>query len=70
MPKKHQATLDDIHSELVEIRKMMILLLLSRGLSEQLIDKAVEMGSANIRGLFPKKEIKKSIQKWNEGGRK
>lgn len=58
--------LKDIHEELVGIRKMMILLLLSKGLSEELVDKAVGMGPANIRGLFSKKQIKKSIQKWNK----
>lgn len=63
---KSEVTLRDVHNELVEIRKMMILLLLSQGLSEELIDKAVGMGPANIRGLFPKKQIRNSIQKWNE----
>jgi len=70
MAKQVEIRLKDVHDELVEIRKMMILLLLSQGLSEELIDKAVGMGPANIRGLFPKKRIKKSIQRWNEGGPK
>jgi|GEM_PF-2640166 len=70
MAKQPEIKLSDVLNELIEIRKMMILLLLSQGLSEELIDKAVGMGPANIRGLFPKKQIKKSIQKWNEGGQK
>ena len=66
MAKPVEIKLSDVHEELVEIRKLLILLLLSRGLSEGLIDKAVGMGSANIRGLFPKKEIKKSLLKWKQ----
>lgn len=55
----------DLYDELQKIRKLLILQLLSIGVSEDIIDKAVEMGSGNIRNYFSKKAIKKSMGKWN-----
>jgi 16S rRNA U1498 N3-methylase RsmE len=65
-PNVKNVELKDLHEELQKIRKLLVLQLLSNGISEEIIDKAVEMGAGNIRGYFSKKAIKESIAKWNK----
>jgi 16S rRNA U1498 N3-methylase RsmE len=66
-PKKEKTIeLSDVYEELQKIRKLLVLQILAIGVSEDIIDKAVEMGPANIRGYFSKKAIKKSMAKWNK----
>ena len=60
--------LPEVYNELQKIRKLLVLQMLAQGISDDTIDKAVEMGPGNIRGMFSKKEIKKSMQKWNKKG--
>jgi hypothetical protein len=63
--KEKKVELNDLYDELQKLRKLLVLQLLSNGISEEIIDKAVEMGPANIRGYFSKKAIKESISKWS-----
>jgi hypothetical protein len=64
MPKKKVE--DPILEELITIKKLLILALYGMGYPSEEIDKAVGMGSANIRGMFSKKNIAKSRSKKDE----
>lgn len=64
MPKKKSN--DPILDELITIKKLLILALYGMGFPSEEIDKAVNLGPANIRGMFSKKNIIKGRSKSNE----
>jgi hypothetical protein len=57
---------DPILNELVSIKKLLILALYGMNFPSDEINKAVSLGSANIRGMFSKKKILKARKNKNE----
>lgn len=57
--KKKRKSKDPILDELVAIKKLLILSLYANDIPSGEINKAVHIGSANIRGMFSKKKLKK-----------
>ena len=60
MTKKLQQPEDPVLKELESIKNLLILLLYALDVPSEEINKAVKKGASNIRGMFSKKDIKKS----------
>jgi hypothetical protein len=57
---------DPVLKELTRIRNLLALDLLLRGMNSETVDRALQMGDANVRRLFPMREIRRHMKKPNE----